>query len=150
MEPTPPSRYVLPKPTHVSFSLIKPASTHAKAAKTLPGGPQFPAWVETITEKIKTNRDATNKALAPMQAQIERPQDRVQLDYGPAQLPAAFGQYDHVIHETHIAYQLTSALARQRSTDVPRGLREGTTTASKIATRTSLSCRAGCGFSGAW
>jgi hypothetical protein len=87
----------------VGLSLIKPAGTLAKATEALPGRPKLAVGVELVAEKIKTMRGLTDEALAPMQAQVERPQDGVEGLDGAAQLPAVVGELQVVAHQRQLA-----------------------------------------------
>ena len=77
VEPAPPTLYVPSKGNKVPFSLIKPTSTHAEATQTLLRWPKLAAWVESVAEKVEPARGATDKALHPVQAKMERSEDRV-------------------------------------------------------------------------
>ena len=70
VEPAPPPLYVPSKGDKVPFSLIKPTRTHAEATQTLLGWPQLTAWMESVAEKIKPRRRASDEPFYPVQAQV--------------------------------------------------------------------------------
>ena len=77
MKPTPPTLYVPSKGNKVPFSLIKPTRTHAEATQTLLRWPNRAAWMQPVAENVEPARGATDRALHPVPANIERSEDRV-------------------------------------------------------------------------